>query len=44
MELIQNSPGLFEWIEFRRNRKGEAPRPGYGFRIEFTEAVAATFQ
>jgi CRISPR-associated protein Csb2 len=26
------------WIEFRRNRKDDAARPGYGFELEFTEA------
>ena len=35
--------GLFEWVEFRRNRKDESPRPGYGFRLEFDEPVAAPF-
>jgi CRISPR-associated protein Csb2 len=37
------SPGLFEWVEFRRNRKDDAPRPGYGFRLEFDEPVPAPF-
>ena len=35
--------GLFEWVEFRRNRKDEEPRPGYGFWLEFAEPVAAPF-
>jgi CRISPR-associated protein Csb2 len=43
VELLEKSPGLFEWVEFRRNRKDETPRPGYGFRIEFAEAVPAPF-
>jgi CRISPR-associated protein Csb2 len=43
VELLPKSPGLFEWVEFRRNRKDETPRPGYGFRIEFGEAVPAPF-
>jgi CRISPR-associated protein Csb2 len=43
VELLQKSTGLFEWVEFRRNRKDEAPRSGYGFRIEFAEPVAAPF-
>ncbi len=25
------------WVEFRRNRKDDAVRPGYGFELEFTE-------
>jgi CRISPR-associated protein Csb2 len=41
--LLEKAPGLFEWIEFRRNRKDDVPRPGYGFRIEFDEAVPAPF-
>lgn len=41
--LLEKSTGLFEWIEFRRNRKDDAPRPGYGFRIEFAEPVSAPF-
>lgn len=28
------------WIEFRRNRKDDAVRLGYGFELEFTEALA----
>jgi CRISPR-associated protein Csb2 len=37
------SNGLFEWVEFRRNRKDEPSRPGYGFRLEFAEPVPAPF-
>jgi CRISPR-associated protein Csb2 len=36
-------PGLFEWVEFRRNRKDDAPHPGYGFRLEFDEPVPVPF-
>jgi CRISPR-associated protein Csb2 len=43
VELLQKSAGLFEWVEFRRNRKDEAPRPGYGFLIEFDQPVPAPF-
>jgi CRISPR-associated protein Csb2 len=43
VELLEKSPGLFEWVEFRRNRKDDTPRPGYGFRIEFDEATPALF-
>lgn len=42
-ESLPKSPGLFEWVEFRRNRKDDAPRPGYGFRLEFGEEVAVPF-
>jgi len=43
VELLQKSTGLFEWVEFRRNRRDDTPRPGYGFRVEFGEAVPAPF-
>jgi CRISPR-associated protein Csb2 len=43
VEMLVRAPGLFEWVEFRRNRKSEAPRPGYGFRLEFEENVSAPF-
>ena len=41
--MLAGSPGLFEWVEFRRNRKDDAPRPGYGFCLEFDEPVPAPF-
>ena len=37
------SPWLFEWIEFRRNRKDDPPQPGYGFELEFAEPVCVPF-
>lgn len=40
---LEQSTGLFEWFEFRRNRRDDAPRAGYGFQIEFGEPVAAPF-
>jgi CRISPR-associated protein Csb2 len=43
VEPLVRPTGLFEWVEFRRNRKNDAPRPGYGFRLQFEEAVAAPF-
>ena len=43
VHMLAGSPGLFEWVEFRRNRKDDAPRPGYGFRLEFDELVPAPF-
>jgi CRISPR-associated protein Csb2 len=43
IELLQKSTGLFEWVEFRRNRRDEVARPGYGFRIEFREAAPVPF-
>ena len=43
VEPLRKPPGLFEWIEFRRNRKDDDPHPGYGFSLEFEEEVAAPF-
>jgi len=40
---IAKPRGPFDWVEFRRNRKDETSRPGYGFRIKFDEPVAAPF-
>jgi CRISPR-associated protein Csb2 len=31
------------WLEFRRNRKDDQVRPGYGFELEFSEPVAGPF-
>ena len=41
--MLPGSPGLFEWVEFRRNRKDDTPRPGYGFCLEFDEPVPVPF-
>jgi CRISPR-associated protein Csb2 len=43
VERLEHAAGLFEWVEFRRNRKEDPGRPGYGFRIGFAEAVPAPF-
>jgi CRISPR-associated protein Csb2 len=43
VEFLPKAPGLFDWIEFRRNRKKDPPHAGYGFRLRFTEPVAAPF-
>ena len=43
IEPLAGSTSLFEWVEFRRNRKDETPRPGYGFRLEFDQPVPAPF-
>jgi CRISPR-associated protein Csb2 len=43
VEVLPQAPGLFEWIEFRRNRKEDTPSAGYGFRVRFAEAVPAPF-
>lgn len=31
------------WLEFRRGRKDDSPRPGHGFRIEFAQEVTGPF-
>lgn len=43
VEAEERIAGPFHAIEFRRHRKGEPSRPGYAFRIEFGEPVAAPF-
>jgi CRISPR-associated protein Csb2 len=35
--------GLFESIEYRRNRKDDPPRPGYGFKLTFEKPVTTPF-
>ncbi|HEY7387303.1 MAG TPA: type I-U CRISPR-associated protein Csb2 [Bryobacteraceae bacterium] len=35
--------GVFEWVEYRRNRKKDLVRPGYGFRLRFAEPVPTPF-
>lgn len=43
IELRRRAPGPFEWVEFRRKRKDDPPRDGYGFRLEFDGPVVAPF-
>lgn len=43
VDLLERPTGLFEWVEFRRNRKQDPVRPGYGFRIEFAVPVPTPF-
>ena len=43
VDLLERPTGLFEWVEYRRNRKQDPVRPGYGFRIEFAEPVPTPF-
>jgi CRISPR-associated protein Csb2 len=33
----------FAWVEYRRNRKDDEPRAGYGFRLEFDRPVPVPF-
>jgi CRISPR-associated protein Csb2 len=43
VDFLERPHGLFEWAEFRRNRKEDPVRPGYGFRVKFPEPVATPF-
>jgi len=43
IKLVPKPRGATMWREFRRNRKGEPPRYGCGFRLEFPVPVAAPF-
>jgi CRISPR-associated protein Csb2 len=43
IEPVAHPRGVFEWVEFRRNRKDDAAKPGYGFRLEFATAVREPF-
>ena len=40
--LVQNSRSI-RWFEFRRNRKNDPVRSGFGLRLEFDEEVDAPF-
>jgi CRISPR-associated protein Csb2 len=39
-ELTVSGGRAIRWFQFRRNRKEDAVRPGYGLRIEFDEEIA----
>jgi len=43
VEFLTRSPGMFEWVEFRRNRKGEDPRKACWLELEFASPVSAPF-
>jgi CRISPR-associated protein Csb2 len=38
-ELLVRGSRSIHWMEFRRNRKGDRVRTGYGLRIEFSQPV-----
>ncbi len=42
-ELLGRLSGLFDIVEYRRNRKGDPVRPGYALRLTFDRPVAAPF-
>ncbi len=39
MRCLERSGREIRWIEFRRNRKDDLPRLGYGFELEFADPV-----
>jgi CRISPR-associated protein Csb2 len=43
VEVLNTLPGLFDVVEYRRNRKDDPVRPGYALRITFSGAVLAPF-
>ena len=43
VDMLQCLPGLFDVIEYRRNRKDDPVRPGYALRLTFPEPVLAPF-
>jgi CRISPR-associated protein Csb2 len=43
IELKERMPGLFDAVEYRRNRKDDPVRPGYALRLTFSEPVIAPF-
>jgi CRISPR-associated protein Csb2 len=40
VEALAGTRRQYRWTEFRRNRKDDSPRMGYGFELEFAEPVA----
>jgi CRISPR-associated protein Csb2 len=43
IEPLKHMPGLFDGIEYRRNRKDDPVRPGYALRLTFRQPVLAPF-
>lgn len=43
VEMRKRIRGLFDCVEYRRNRKGETPRPGYAFRLCFEKPISTPF-
>ena len=43
VEVLDVIPGLFDLVEYRRNRKEDSIRPGYALRLTFQERVLAPF-
>jgi CRISPR-associated protein Csb2 len=43
MERLPGLPGLFDLVEYRRNRKGDPVRPGYALKLTFSDEVLTPF-
>lgn len=43
IERLARLDGLFDIVEYRRNRKQDMPKPGYAFRLLFARPVPAPF-
>jgi CRISPR-associated protein Csb2 len=43
VEILARMPGLFDAVEYRRNRKDDPVRPGYALRLTFSEEVRTPF-
>ena len=43
VDLLKALPGLYDVIEYRRNRKNDMVRPGYALRLTFDAEVLAPF-
>ena len=43
VEILKTLAGLFDVIEYRRNRKDDPVRPGYALRLTFPDKVLAPF-
>ena len=43
VDRLHTRGGTIRWIEFRRNRKDDPHRLGFGFELEFSEPVAGPF-
>jgi CRISPR-associated protein Csb2 len=43
IEVLPSMPGLFDAVEYRRNRKQDPVRPGYALKLTFPEDVVTPF-
>ena len=43
VQCLEGRMGKRRWMDFRRGRKGELARAGFGFRLEFAGEVRGPF-